>query len=129
MAVPLNRKLYNEVLADAKKRFKKWPSAYASGWVVRHYKLRGGRYSDKPSYTDTDLKRWFDEKWINVCELPRIVPCGRRKASMDDYPYCRPMNRVSKKTPKTVGELSAKELKERCSRKKRDPMRRVLPSG
>lgn len=42
--VPTNPSLYARVKAEAKRRFKVYPSAYANGWLVRTYKARGGRY-------------------------------------------------------------------------------------
>ena len=42
---PTNKALYNRVVAEAKRKFDKWPSAYASGYVVRQYKKRGGGYA------------------------------------------------------------------------------------
>ena len=45
MATPTNKALYNRVKNEAKKKFKKWPSAYASAWLVKTYKKRGGKYS------------------------------------------------------------------------------------
>lgn len=42
--VPTNKKLYARVKAEAKRRFKVYPSAYANGWLVRTYKARGGKY-------------------------------------------------------------------------------------
>ncbi len=45
MATPTNKKLYAAVKAAAKKKFKTWPSAYASAWLVKEYKRRGGKYS------------------------------------------------------------------------------------
>jgi hypothetical protein len=43
--VPLDPELYEEVKAEAKQRYKVWPSAYASGWLVQEYKRRGGKYA------------------------------------------------------------------------------------
>jgi hypothetical protein len=43
-ATPTNPSLYARVRAEAKRKFKVWPSAYASGWLVKTYKSRGGRY-------------------------------------------------------------------------------------
>lgn len=43
-ATPTNPTLYARVKAEAKKKFKVFPSAYASGWLVRTYKKRGGGY-------------------------------------------------------------------------------------
>ena len=42
---PTNMKLYNKVKAEAKRKFKVWPSAYASAWLTKTYKARGGKYS------------------------------------------------------------------------------------
>lgn len=42
--VPTNPTLYARVKAEAKRKFKVYPSAYANGWLVKTYKARGGRY-------------------------------------------------------------------------------------
>lgn len=42
---PNNKALYARVKAAAKKKFDVWPSAYASAWLTREYKKRGGTYS------------------------------------------------------------------------------------
>ena len=42
--VPTNKALYARVKAEARRKFKVYPSAYANGWLVRTYKSRGGRY-------------------------------------------------------------------------------------
>ena len=41
MAEPKNKKLYARVKSEAKKKFKTWPSAYGSAWLVKTYKARG----------------------------------------------------------------------------------------
>jgi hypothetical protein len=42
--VPTNKKLYSRVKSEAKRKFNVFPSAYASGWLVKTYKARGGKY-------------------------------------------------------------------------------------
>jgi hypothetical protein len=42
---PSDKELYARVIADAKKKFEVYPSAYANGWVVQEYKRRGGKYN------------------------------------------------------------------------------------
>ena len=55
-AVPTNKKLYNSVKSRIKRKYKVWPSAYASAAVVKAYKAAGGGYRNlketinKPSY-------------------------------------------------------------------------------
>ena len=83
------------------------------------------RTSKRPSRRSSGLKRWFQEEWINVCKLPRIVRCGRSKATRRDYPYCRPLRKVNKKSPKTARQLSKSRIKKLCSQKRRNPKKRV----
>jgi len=59
---------------------------------------------------------WFKEEWIDV---RTGKPCGRRKGEKRGTPYCRPKKRVSSKTPKTAGELTASEKISRIAQKKR----------
>lgn len=127
-SVPANvvdKDLYIKVRNKVKKRVKVWPSAYASGQVVKEYKSAGGRYKGtKGSKDSAPLDRWYKEKWVNVCE-PKgkgYAPCGRSQSKIKDYPYCRPSVRVSSATPMTVGELKKKygpkKLEELCKRKR-----------
>ena len=44
-ATPKNKALYARVKAEAKRKFKVYPSAYANAWLVRTYKKRGGTYA------------------------------------------------------------------------------------
>ena len=62
------------------------------------------------------LTTWLEEKWVDV---KTGNPCGRSKAEKKKrgYPACRPTKRVSSKTPKTLGEMSAAE-KARFKREK-----------
>ena len=60
------------------------------------------------------LTRWFKENWVDV---KTGKPCGRSKGEKRGYPASRPKKRVSSKTPKTVGEMTAAE-KARFKREK-----------
>lgn len=93
----------------------------------RKSRKKSNRTSRSRKPTD-GLTKWFRrEVWINVCALPKIVPCGRKKSSWKNYPYCRPLKRVSASTPKTARELSKAEIKRRCSQKRKSPRKRVMP--
>ena len=130
---PVDTKLYNQVKKEAKSRFRSWPSAYASGWLVKEYKRRGGKYSKSKTSKKQGLSRWYKyEKWINVCELPRIVPCGASSKSKKrsrnywaKFPYCRPMKRATSKSPVSAFELSKSEIKRRCTLKRKAPKKRL----
>ena len=139
LLLPADSRLYERVKSEAKKRFSVWPSAYASGWLVKEYKRRfkeqHGSHSSPYQASKKDkrehlhLTRWFQEDWRNVCERDdagNYVPCGRRvAASTEKYPYCRPRYRVSNQTPKTISEMSKSELRQMCSKKRKSPTSRV----
>jgi hypothetical protein len=125
---PTNEKLYNRIKSLAKKKFHVYPSIYANSWVVKEYKKRGGTYSGKRT-NKSGLSRWYLEKWIDVCKLPKRVSCGRHKLSSKKwkrgYPYCRPSVRVNKNTPVIASKLSKAQIKRRCSLKHKNPIRRM----
>jgi len=108
---PLDRDLYDSVVAEAKRKFDVWPSAYASGWVVKTYKARGGRYAGGDKKTRTGLTKWFGESWVDLSrpihdedgQLVGYEPCGR-KASDDPaaYPKCRPLAEALRMSPSEV---------------------------
>jgi hypothetical protein len=41
---PVNKKLWSQALAQARKKFDVFPSAYASAWASKWYKERGGKW-------------------------------------------------------------------------------------
>lgn len=61
------------------------------------------------------LKRWFKEDWKDVSTGKA---CGRSKGEKRSTPYCRPTKRVSSKTPKTSGEMSASEKRSKITQKR-----------
>ena len=107
---PIDKELYAKVKSEADQKFLAPTSAYKSAWIVREYKKRNGRYQPQAiSKQSHGLLRWFKEKWVDITN-PRKPnePCGRKKASTDGvYPVCRPSVKVTKETPKTIGELKA----------------------
>ena len=98
---PAKPALYSRVKAEAKRKFKIFPSAYASAWIVKEYKKRSGTYKGAKSGT-TGVARWMKEKWTTQDGSP----CG--SAKFKGVKKCRPTVRVSSKTPVTWKELKAK---------------------
>ena len=62
------------------------------------------------------LKRWFKEDWKDV---RTGKSCGRKEGEKRGTPYCRPTKKVSSKTPKTSGEMSASEKRKKIAEKKK----------
>ena len=106
----LDKKLYSEVRAEADKVYAKH-SAYKSGWIVKTYKDRGGRYRDdkKPK----NLARWFREEWVDI---------GKK-----DYPVYRPTKRISKETPLTASEIDPAFAKKQIALKQKIKGTKNLP--
>lgn len=113
--IPTNMKLYNRVKNTVKRKVARWPSAYASGQVVKMYRRLGGKYKNGKR-SSSSLSRWYKERWIDVCTGK---PCGRKRSSKKGYPYCRPSRKISSQTPKLISQFSKSELKRRCSKKRK----------
>jgi len=126
-----NLKLCPEGYCTAKEKFEVYPSAYANAYAAQVCKgskpdMEGNlidHYQGKEKDPDSGLSRWFKEEWVNVCETDNkggYKPCGRSKAKLDpeNYPYCRPLNKLKGTTVKTVNELSKEELEDMCEEKR-----------
>ncbi len=110
MSEPTNKALYNKVKQEADKKYSK-PSAYKSGWIVKEYKERGGKYKGKKQ--KDGLTRWFREDWEDI---------GKR-----DYPVYRPTKKVSKDTPLTPSEIDPDDLKKQIKLKQKIKGKSNLP--
>tara|TARA_R110001592_G_scaffold59056_7_gene179050 strand:+ start:5456 stop:7150 length:1695 start_codon:yes stop_codon:yes gene_type:complete len=122
----INKKLYASIKTKIKRSIKgrRW-GAYDSGRLVREYKATGGGYTGKKG--KTDLGRWYKEKWVDACAWPKRKPCGRK--TKEKIAYCRPSKRIDSKTPKLVQQLTKAQIKSRCAKKKKSPMKRVTKFG
>lgn len=111
MPKPLNQTLYDKVKKEADKVYKK-SSAYKSGWIVKTYKERGGKYEDdnKPK----NLKRWMKEKWVSI-------------SNENEYPVYRPTKRISKDTPLTVSEIDPMQAQQQIKLKQKIRGEKNLP--
>ena len=114
--VPVNKALYSRVKAEAKRKFKVYPSAMLTDGLYESTKsvVALTEWRKNVARSSGGLTRWFKENWVDV---KTGKPCGRQKGEKRGYPACRPKKRVSSKTPKTVGEMTAAE-KARFKREK-----------
>jgi len=108
MSIVLDKKLYDKVKLEADTIYKK-PSAYKSGWIVKEYKKRGGKYSGKKG----PLFDWFKEKWQDI--------------GGEDYPVFRPTIRINKNTPLIVSEIDKDNLKKQIKLKQKIKGNKNLP--
>lgn len=94
-----DKELHSRAVSAAKSKFKVWPSAYASGYVVQQYKqmykkkhgsLSGAFKSDEQELHADDLDKWFKEKWVRIGANGEILgPCGAREEK-EGKPKCLP---------------------------------------
>lgn len=105
MSEPTNKKLYNQVLKEAKEKYKRFPSLYASAYISKTYQQRGGKYTTSKDNVKSKQKQWFDEEWIQIIPYikdNKIIKCGSQNKSTK---ACRPLKRINKTTPPTIGEI------------------------
>jgi len=91
--------LHSRAVAAAKAKFKVWPSAYASGYVVQQYKrmykekhgsTSGAFKGDDGEINEDDLGKWFKEGWVRIGANGEIMgPCGGR-GEKEGKPKCLP---------------------------------------
>ncbi len=111
MPTPNDKDLYEKIKKEITSKYK--PSAFRSGMIVRKYKeeyykkhKNNNAYSGDKS--NSNLKRWFDEKWRS--------DTGKVGYSNKSSVY-RPTVRVNSKTPVTFQELSRSQI-ERAKKEK-----------
>ena len=98
---------YNKI----RRTYAVFPSARASQAIAKCRKARG---EVRRTEEGSSLRAWAKEEWVQQYGQP----CGTARKG-DKTPYCRPSKRVSKDTPKTVGELSKSQLARKRSEKKK----------
>jgi hypothetical protein len=109
-----DKELHSRAVAAAKSKFKVWPSAYASGYVVQQYKrmykekhgsMSGAFKSDGQEIYADDLDKWFKEKWVRIGANGEIMgPCGAREEK-EGKPKCLPQAKaqaMSKEERQTI---------------------------
>ena len=118
----LNKKLHSRVKAEAKRKFKVYPSAYANAWMVREYKARGGKFR-----TDS-LDKWFKEKWVRMSSSGEILgPCGDR-AKNEGKPRCLPLAKAKALSKSQRASTVRKKRREDPSKNRRGSARMVRNS-
>jgi hypothetical protein len=117
MNIPIDQYLYNKVKKMADVKFTSKTGIYRSSWIVKKYKELGGKYSGKKNI-NKGLLRWFQEDWVDlnrpIKKNGKIIgyeSCGRKNTNdRTIYPLCRPLKKITKDTPRTLQELTNKEI-------------------
>ena len=112
MPQPKDKQLHEKIKNEITNKYK--ASAYRSGFIVRKYKEEYyKKHKNNNAYSgdrnNSNLKRWFDEKWRNQNKGIGYTKKG------DVY---RPTIRINSKTPTTFNELTQQQIKRAQQEKK-----------
>ena len=129
-----DKELHERATAAAKSKFKVWPSAYASGYVVQQYKrmykekhgsLSGAFKGDgKEIYAD-DLDKWFKEKWVRIGANGEIMgPCGGREEK-EGKPKCLPQAKAQSMSKEERQTIVARKRKADPNPERKGPAKLV----
>ena len=104
MPKPNDKELYEKIKKEITNKYK--PSAYRSGLLVKKYKEEYyKKHKNNNAYSgdrqNSNLKRWFNEKWTN-----QRGEIGYKNKG-DIY---RPTIRINSKTPTTMSELTPQQI-------------------
>lgn len=81
--LPANPKLWNMYVAQAKSRFRVYPSPAAAHWVHSHYSQSGGKFVDRESQVDPRFRDYVQERMDKQMEAKKkkvTKPVGRNIA-------------------------------------------------
>lgn len=106
-----DKALHSRAVASAKRKFKVWPSAYASGYVVQEYKrlYKKKHGSMSGAFRGDDLGKWFNESWVRITSSGKIAgPCGGR-SKKEGKPKCLPKAKAQSLTTAQRKRLVARK--------------------
>jgi hypothetical protein len=96
MTEPTDKILYDKIVAEVNKSYKK-PSAYRSMGYAKYYKKAfeekyGSKKSAYKGKNPEELKTWRKEKWVDVKSVLRDpknpTACGNEPIAKGEYPLC-----------------------------------------
>jgi penicillin-insensitive murein endopeptidase len=118
--VPTNTRLYNKVKDEAKNKFERYPSLYASSWIVRRYKSLGGEYKGRKPLSSKELKR---------SKSRSRKPCKKGKVRDAITKRCRSPKRKSPKRKSPKRKSPKRKSPKRKSPKRKSPKRSSSLTG
>ena len=129
-----DKELHSRAVSAAKAKFKVWPSAYASGYVVQQYKqmfkkkhgsLSGAFKGDEGEIHADDLEQWFKEKWVRIGANGEIMgPCGGR-SEKEGKPKCLPEAKAQAMSKEERQTIVARKRKADPDPERRGPAKLV----
>ena len=130
-----DKDLHQQAIASAKSKFKVWPSAYASAYMVKLYKelykrkhgSSGGAFSNKDGeevHAD-DLEQWFKEEWVRIGANGEILgECGGRNTN-EGKPKCLPKAKAEAMSTEERQTIVARKRKSDPNPERKGPAKMV----
>ena len=130
-----DKDLHQQAIATAKNKFKVWPSAYASAYMVKLYKelykrkhgSSGGAFSNKDGeevHAD-DLEQWFKEEWVRIGANGEILgECGGREEK-EGKPKCLPKAKAESLSKEERQTIVARKRKSDPNPERKGPAKMV----
>lgn len=101
-----------------KSRYKVWPSAYASGALVKCRKKgadnwgNGGKKNESVEDLDENLHKWFQEKWVRFGPDGKIRGACARGDDSEGKPKCLPQSKAQNLGKKGRASAAARKRRE-----------------
>jgi len=128
-----DKDLHQQAIAAAKSKFKVWPSAYASAYMVQKYKelyakKHGGGSGFKGDDGDVnhdDLDKWFKEEWVRIGANGEILgECGGREEK-EGKPKCLPKAKAQAMSKEERQTIVARKRKSDPNPERKGPAKMV----
>jgi phage-related protein (TIGR01555 family) len=129
-----DKDLHQQAIAAAKNKFKVWPSAYASAFMVKKYKelykrkhgSSSGAFKGKDGEVHADdLDKWFQEEWVRIGANGEIVgECGGR-SEKEGKPKCLPKAKAQAMSKEERQTIVARKRKEDPNPERKGPAKMV----
>ena len=122
-----NGPMFSEMIMNEKKdacyykvksRYKVWPSAYASGALVKCRKKgadswgNGGKKNESVEDLDENLHKWFQEKWVRFGPDGKIRGACARGDDSEGKPKCLPQSKAHNLGKKGRASAAARKRRE-----------------
>jgi len=95
-----------------KSRYRVWPSAYASGALVKCRKKGAKNWGNKNESLEEDLDKWFKERWVRFGPDGKIRGDCARGSAREGKPKCLPLKKAQALGKKGRASAAGKKRRE-----------------
>lgn len=110
-----------------KRRYKVWPSAYASGALVQCRKKGAANWGNKneSQELEEDLRKWFREKWVRFGPDGKIRGDCARGSDKEGKPKCLPQSKAHALGKKGRASAAARKRRQDPDANRKGPAKNV----